>query len=162
MTKKFRIDFTVRELDTPEDQARGITFGDDVPVEQIVDFFDKCRDVARTLFVTGVISRKPEKPELTPEERSKIISQDNQLKKYVHDMGYGNIYPGDDGSLGGTGPMSEQAYEWYMQHAKNLSKDRNTPPKPIVPNIHAAAARPPRDLGACAPLEFDIRKPEKY
>jgi hypothetical protein len=48
--RRFRIDFTIREVDCPPEDARGITFGDDVDVNSIFDFFNRCRDAAVTLF----------------------------------------------------------------------------------------------------------------
>lgn len=47
---KLRIDFSVREADCPPEEARGVRFGDDIDVNQIFDFFNKCRDAILTLF----------------------------------------------------------------------------------------------------------------
>jgi len=48
--KRFRIDFSVREVDVPEDQAQGIRLGQEVDAVQMKDFFNRCRDAAVTLF----------------------------------------------------------------------------------------------------------------
>lgn len=49
---RWRIDFAVRELDVPEEQARGIKFGDDCELDDVIDFFERCRDAVRTLLGT--------------------------------------------------------------------------------------------------------------
>lgn len=123
MPKRFRIDFTVRELDVPLEDARGITFGDDVPVEQITDFFNKCRDVARTLFVPGPapnvnvdINVKIPPAGQTNLQRS-ITSLEREIEKRAHERSISSAglrpFPGDDGSRGGDGPCSDEAIAWY-------------------------------------------------
>lgn len=108
MSKRFRIDFTVRELDVPAEDARGISFGDDVPVEQIVDFFDRCRDAARTLFVQAPpVAKKPGGAPAAGVSRGVDI-------RYRHERSI-KPFPGDDGTRGGTGPMSEEAKIWFAQ-----------------------------------------------
>ena len=57
--KRFRIDFVVRELDVPDDQSRGISFGDDVPLDGIFDFFNRCRDAVSALFVAPPNKTRP-------------------------------------------------------------------------------------------------------
>ncbi len=47
---RFRIDFSIKETGVPEDQARGIRFGDEVESSSIGDFFDKCKAAAKMLF----------------------------------------------------------------------------------------------------------------
>lgn len=48
--KRFRIDFTIRELDCSPKDAQSITFGDEVDSTDIFDFFNRCRDGVVTLF----------------------------------------------------------------------------------------------------------------
>lgn len=50
MSRRFRIDFSIRELDVPEEQARGARFGDDVELAHMSDFFNKRRDAVHSLF----------------------------------------------------------------------------------------------------------------
>jgi len=104
---RFRIDFTVREIDVPADDARGITFGDDVSAEQIVDFFNRCRDAARTLFAPGPPVHAPT-PTSQPTVRNNItIGQSAAAASAIR------RFPGDDGSRGGDGPPSAEAIAWY-------------------------------------------------
>lgn len=46
---RWRIDFSVREAGVPEDEARGIKFGDEVELSKVHDFFDRCRDAVAVL-----------------------------------------------------------------------------------------------------------------
>jgi len=56
--KRFRIDFSIRELDVPEDQAEGVRFGDEVPLTQMFQFFDRCRDAMRALYEPEIRARE--------------------------------------------------------------------------------------------------------
>jgi len=47
---KLRIDFRVQETECPPEEARGVSFGDEVDVKSIFDFFNRCRDAVLTLF----------------------------------------------------------------------------------------------------------------
>lgn len=125
MSKRFRIDFTVRELDVPAEDARGISFGDDVPVEQIVDFFDRCRDAARTLFVQAPpVAKKPSDVVAAGVSRGIDINDEIEQARmkriqfeHVRARHERSIkpFPGDDGTRGGDGPMSEEAKIWFAQ-----------------------------------------------
>lgn len=55
---RFRIDFTVKELDVPDDRARGITFGDEVDGSAVAAFFDRCRDAFAVLFTNTATHQK--------------------------------------------------------------------------------------------------------
>ena len=56
---KWRIDFSVREAGVPEEDARGIRFGDEVELDQVYGFFDRCRDAVRALLNAGKPNHKP-------------------------------------------------------------------------------------------------------
>lgn len=60
---RFRIDFSVNELDAPENEQRRIVFGEEVTAEDIFDFFNRCRDGVVTL-LTG---KRPVEREVAPE-----------------------------------------------------------------------------------------------
>lgn len=50
--KRVRVDFVVREIDIdggPE-QARGVSFGEDIDVDELYEFFNRCRDGANLIF----------------------------------------------------------------------------------------------------------------
>jgi len=143
---RFRIDFSIRELDIPEDQARGIRFGDDVEVSGIMDFFDRCRDAARTLFLPSpnkaFFSNKDNVEGLMKEldelKRADVQRQNvEKMKKLMIGMAktapnmppphaqknwdYDELKRGDDGSRGGDGPSSK---EWLKKVAESLNRDR--------------------------------------
>jgi len=51
-----RIDFVIQEVaddDTPASELRHISFGDDVPIVHVRDFFQRCMDAMGLLFKTG-------------------------------------------------------------------------------------------------------------
>jgi len=129
--KRFRIDFTIRELDCPPEEARGITFGDDVDAKSIFDFFNRCRDAAITLF-NGTRPRVAEdelaevKRQLEIEKQKARVRNQGvaQAPKPIDNMrdfekmwgGVKDPNPthhlredfGDDGSRGGDGPPSAE------------------------------------------------------
>lgn len=47
--RRFQIDFAVRELDVPEEQARGVRFSEAVNVDNVFDFLTRVRDAVVTL-----------------------------------------------------------------------------------------------------------------
>jgi hypothetical protein len=53
--KRYRIDFTVREVGVPPEEAQGVVFGDEVSVDSIYSFFNRCRDAVTTLFNNRVV-----------------------------------------------------------------------------------------------------------
>jgi hypothetical protein len=125
---RFRIDFTVREIDVPADDARGISFGDEVSAEQIVDFFNRCRDASRTLFAPGPpVAPQPVQTTVKTNitigqaaagarvSASAIEDAIERTRRRMSSMSQRETvpFPGDDGSRGGDGPMSHEAIAWY-------------------------------------------------
>ncbi len=125
--KRFRIDFSIRETDVPPEDAQGIRFGDEVDVNGIFDFFNKCRDAAMTLFNSVRPKNDPEIDKL----KAALVQKDMllmQLQKelerikqaqHPHDQGPWEYRRDrkywlqdqaadrgipDDGSRGGDGP----------------------------------------------------------
>ena len=134
--KRFRIDFAVREADVPPEDAKGISFGDEVPIEGLFDFFNRCRDAALVLFTgrspavqvdkekehmqaeidrlkaTIDLERLKHRQAMAPDPgimrptRPELAPWDNRPSKRWR--------PGmDDGSRGGEGPMSPEAQKYY-------------------------------------------------
>jgi hypothetical protein len=98
---RWRIDFAVRELGVPEEEARGIKFGDDVELEDIMDFFDRCRNAVRTLLGT--------KRRQTLEELRVAVAQEKRIADTR-----AQTAKIADGSRGGDGPPDS---EWLKQIA---------------------------------------------
>ena len=71
---KLHIDFSIRETDVPEEEARGVRFGEDIDAKQVFDFFNKCRDAVMTLFGQRVPKDRFEY------EREELEKKINKLK----------------------------------------------------------------------------------
>ena len=124
--KRFRIDFTIRELDCPPEEARGITFGDEVDSKSIFDFFNRCRDAAVTLFngtrprvaedELAEVKRQLEAEKQKARMRNQGVAQAPVKIDSILDMQkmWGSTKApdprsfGDDGSRGGDGPPSPE------------------------------------------------------
>jgi hypothetical protein len=127
--KRFRIDFTIRELDCPPEEARGITFGDEVDSKSIFDFFNRCRDAAVTLFngtrprvaedELAEVKRQLEAEKQKARMRNQGVAQAPVPIRDVIDLEkmWGSTKDpvhhlrqdfGDDGSRGGDGPPSAE------------------------------------------------------
>lgn len=145
---RFRIDFSIRELDVPEETARGIRFGDDVDIDAIAEFFNKHRDLARTLFQSV---QKPRSSDVVQQDILRLLEERKQAEerenkeaahtmKQISDLAReknvkvlmpqapSNRYAGksrreldrmDDGSRGGDGPSDPDYVEAY-RHAADL------------------------------------------
>lgn len=121
--KRFRIDFTVRELDVPPEEARGVAFGDEVAVGDVFGFFNRCRDAVVTLFSgkRPADMHDPEdgKQKMMAEDAARRVQRNFELMKErqaVHrgpgsffDRRYVGLTPDhDDGSRGGDGPSRNE------------------------------------------------------
>lgn len=88
--KRFRIDFAIREIDVePGEEAQGIRFGDEVELNDIYDFFNKCRDAAKTLFLPHKKSTEELKAEinkLRTELLAREIREKETLQRISRDM----------------------------------------------------------------------------
>ena len=71
---KFRIDFVIREVNDDESSegSRGISFGEEVPAEEIGEFIDRCKDASNVLFNP---SKKKLAPTMSDREREKMIAE---------------------------------------------------------------------------------------
>lgn len=121
---KLRIDFRIQEV-TEDENPRGISFGDVVEVSGMLDFFDRCRDAAKTLF----IGNKPKDTETSLREELEKIKQQRALEHALETRKGGvaslksqqwaktneRQWDGsDDGSRGGDGPADP---EWIARQA---------------------------------------------
>jgi hypothetical protein len=70
--KRWRIDFTVREADVPAEEARGISFGDEVSASDVYGFFNRCRDAVVTL-VSG--ERPKSENDNIEETKKKLVAE---------------------------------------------------------------------------------------
>jgi hypothetical protein len=114
--KRFRIDFTVRELDCPPEEARGVSLGEDVSVDKIHEFFTRCRDAVVTLFVPKRQVARPNEftPQEIEEERKK-----RQLEELWDAMKYGGV-PGPAASNPRKAIEEEQKkYRWMRDAIDN-------------------------------------------
>lgn len=87
MGKRVRIDFVIREECDDPAQARGISFGEDVPVEDIHDFIDRCRDAAKILF-----NGKRPPPELPAKTAAETMRELDAEYKRIKAESYGKMY----------------------------------------------------------------------
>jgi hypothetical protein len=87
--KRWRVDFTVREADAPAEEARGVSFGEEVTTDELFGFFNRCRDSIVTLF-TG---RRPasdsvaEDPQEVAEKLDEVIKRELDRLKQRMAMG---------------------------------------------------------------------------
>lgn len=65
MTRRFQVDFAIRELDVPEEQARGVRFSEAIPADAIFDYLTRVRDAVVTL-VGGTRDNSSKPPPPTP------------------------------------------------------------------------------------------------
>ena len=82
---RVRIDFTVRELDVPEERARGVSFGDEVDAGRLRDFFDRCRDAVAALL--GLGARAVDGPPAPPARVAPTVPHVRPMDPYVHRPG---------------------------------------------------------------------------
>jgi hypothetical protein len=113
MGKRLRIDFVIREVDDPN--GHGISFGDEVNAEDLCDFFDRCRDAARTLYNARASKKEWQKLEDEVNQlRTKAQASNRpqmgaaQVKRDLWDKKISHSGFMDDGSRGGDGPPSPE------------------------------------------------------
>jgi len=79
---RWRIDFAVREVGVPEDEARGIKFGDEVELSKVHDFFDRCRDAVSVLLGArpGALTALTARVEVDHEATLKAMNAEERRK----------------------------------------------------------------------------------
>lgn len=75
---RFRVDFSIRELDVDPETARGVRFGDEVDVEDLAEFFNKHRDLVRTMFQPA---KKHRSADEIQQEMNKLMAEREEAKK---------------------------------------------------------------------------------
>lgn len=120
---RWRIDFVVQELDVPPEDARGIKFGDAVEVEEVMDFFDRCRDAVRTLLGTKRRQTLDELRQQLAEEKKKAEAQEQERRRLFKESiaARPDIRVLGDGSRGGDGPPDP---EWVKHVASRHDPNR--------------------------------------
>jgi hypothetical protein len=80
MGKRVRIDFVVRELDAEggAEQAKGVSFGDEVDAADIADFFDRARDGTDIIF-NGKRKKRSNAAREVADEFAKLVSEQAKL-----------------------------------------------------------------------------------
>ena len=88
--KRFRIDFSIREVDVPAEEARGVKFGEEVSLDQVYYLFNRWRDEINALF------QPPPQPDVqVAVSVNNVTSQQTmkQIKKYLTSQAQGAQAP---------------------------------------------------------------------
>lgn len=117
--RRFRIEFSIRELDVSDDQSQGIRFGDDVTIDKIIDFIDKCRGACRALFESETEVSRTEILKRQYREKINAAADEIMKKKYTASAPF---YPGSSPAQGVTANTMVNVDEFERVFLRELNR----------------------------------------